>query len=553
MKKILFIILCLGSFSFADIVLAENIVGFNSDITINSDATVDVVESIVYDFGNEYRHGIYRDIPIKYTTNSGNKYVADIDNVSVVDEKGGIIQFTLMREGNNKRIKIGDPNRTIKGKHKYKISYTVHDAITYFDDHDEFYWNITGDKWPVGMDVVTVRVRANTISKATCFVGTFGSNKHCDLISNIDNNKTVTFAQKQLKPYNGMTIVIGMPAGTVYKPTTWENVFKIVKENWIIVMPIVVLIFMWRRWLKYGKDPKGRGTIVPYYEAPDDLSPAEVGMIIDEKVHTRDVSALFINLAINERLHIRKNRGSYKFIKTDNTSYVLKDEEKLLFESIFTGTKKEVSVSSLKDSFYTDLERIKQYVVDNVITKGYYAKNPKNVKGMYMIIGIIMFISFPIVGSIFGSVAGLAVFLSIFPVIGFGFWMPRRTKKGVITREKILGLKLYMETAEKDRINFHNAPEKNPETFEKLLPYAMALGVEKKWAKQFEDIYDGKPDWYEGDGAFRPSLLANDLKSFSRSTESAMTSRPSSASSGGSGFSGGGSGGGFGGGGGGSW
>jgi uncharacterized membrane protein len=137
----------------------------------------------------------------------------------------------------------------------------------------------------------------------------------------------------------------------------------------------------------------------------------------------------------------------------------------------------------------------------------------------------------------------------------FAILMGHRTKKGVEIKEKLLGLKMYLESAEKDRIKFHNAPEKNPQRFEKFLPYAMVFGVEKEWAEQFKDIYKEQPEWYEGVGGqtFNSVVLANSLNSFSRTASGSMISAPSSAGSGGSGFSGGGSGGGFGGGGGGSW
>jgi uncharacterized membrane protein len=139
-------------------------------------------------------------------------------------------------------------------------------------------------------------------------------------------------------------------------------------------------------------------------------------------------------------------------------------------------------------------------------------------------------------------------------IAGFGFLMPNRTIKGVETRALILGLKEYLNTAEKDRLEFHNAPEKKPEVFEKLLPFAIALKVDKAWAKQFENIYKTNPSWYSDSSghAFNAYFLSSSLGDFSSSLNSAVASTTASASSGGSGFSGGG-GGGFGGGGGGSW
>ena len=134
--------------------------------------------------------------------------------------------------------------------------------------------------------------------------------------------------------------------------------------------------------------------------------------------------------------------------------------------------------------------------------------------------------------------------------------MPAKTRQGALAKEHILGLKRYLTVAEKDRIEFHNAPEKNPEHFEKLLPYAMVLGVEQEWAKQFAGIYNQQPNWYDDSSGkyFTAFALTDSLNNFQAKADTTLASRPSSASSCGSGFGGVGfSGGGFGGGGGGSW
>jgi uncharacterized membrane protein YgcG len=559
MKKIFGLVLSLVVLFSAQVVFAETITHFNSNIKINDDATVDVVENISYDFGELKRHGIYRDIPVKYDIDLGVKYTAKIDDIEVVDEKGNNVTFDLMKEGHNQRIKIGSASHFVTGKHKYKISYTVHDAITYFDDHQEFYWNVTGNDWPIDMNTVTATVVAPSINRAKCFAGAYGTDSECDSVSKINHVggvDRVIFAQNALKKYTGLTIVVSMPAGTVYQPSTIEKMMKFMMDNWILAIPIIVFIFMGLLWNRRGRDPKGTGVIVPYYEAPDNLSPAEVGLIIDEKVDARDVSALIINLAIKGCLHIRKNNKKYTFVKMQNADCAnLLSEEKMLYDSLFDGNKTEVDVDSLKNSFYGSLAKIKDEVTQKGITKGYYEKNPQTVRAKYITLGFLLFMTSFFVVPFLGFVGAVALFLTALSVIGFGWFMPRRTKKGAIALEQILGLQLYLETAEKDRINFHNAPEKNPERFEKLLPYAMALGVEKAWAKQFEGIYNESPQWYESTEPFAVSTFANDMHSFNNVTSSAMSSQPSSAASGSSGFSSGGgfSGGGFGGGGGGSW
>ena len=126
--------------------------------------------------------------------------------------------------------------------------------------------------------------------------------------------------------------------------------------------------------------------------------------------------------------------------------------------------------------------------------------------------------------------------------------MPKRTEKGVLEKEKILGFELYLKTAEKYRLEF----AEKQHLFEKYLPYAIAFGVATIWAKAFKGILKDPPKWYSGvsSQAFVPLNFTQSLNS---GLTSSMTSSVTTASSGGSGFSGGGVSGGFGGGGGGSW
>jgi uncharacterized membrane protein len=136
-------------------------------------------------------------------------------------------------------------------------------------------------------------------------------------------------------------------------------------------------------------------------------------------------------------------------------------------------------------------------------------------------------------------------------ICGFGWFMSARTETGARALEGVLGFEDFLDHVDSDRFN---RMIKTPTMFEKFLPFAMALGVEKNWSKAFQGIYTEPPQWYQGGfgPTFYPYMFANSLSSMSSQVGSVMTSAP--RSSGGSGFGGDGgggfSGGGFGGGGG---
>jgi uncharacterized membrane protein len=143
---------------------------------------------------------------------------------------------------------------------------------------------------------------------------------------------------------------------------------------------------------------------------------------------------------------------------------------------------------------------------------------------------------------------GWVIFVSI--IVSLAIWfiffrlMTAKSVKGVTAKEYLLGLKEYLQIAEKDRINFHNAPEKKPEIFEQLLPYAMVFGVVEIWAKEFEDIYTIAPKWYEGNSTgFNAAGFGREMSVFSALATTSFSSTPAGSGSGGTGFSGGGGGG----------
>ncbi|MFH0929840.1 MAG: DUF2207 domain-containing protein [Candidatus Moraniibacteriota bacterium] len=567
--KLLVFIAALSFFvlSFAnaqDSLSAEKITSFNGEIKINSDSTINVTENISYDFGDNQKHGIFRFIPVKYKARGGN-FNLRVSNVKITDENGLSQNFTTSYEGDNIKFQIGDADKLVSGQKNYVISYVIRRAVNYFPDHDELYWNFTGNEWQVPVESADVKVilpeNAKENLQYKCFEGVFGTTNEC--AASASGNSLEYKSLDPMDPGQGLTIVNGWPKGITSEPTLWQKMLDIVRDNWTLFAPIIVFVFMYRLWSKRGRDPKGRGTIIAQYESPDGLAPAEIGTMVDGAADNKDASSTIIDLAVGGFLKIKRTEEK-GFLGTTSTEYTfmkLKDEEpardfeKEVMKGIF-GFEKEKKLSDLKNKFFKTLSTVKNQLYESVTQKGYYTKNPNTVFGMWIAIaivgGIFLSVFFGILQGGWGTFSGI---VSGMIILVFGWLMPAVTKKGAELKENILGFKDFLSVTETDRLKFHNAPKKNPEMFEKFLPYAMVLGVENEWAKQFEGIYNQQPDWYEDSSgrAFNAIILSSMVSDFSSSAMTTMASQPSSAAGGGSGFSGGGGGGGFGGGGGGSW
>ncbi len=569
----------------------ERIKKFKADIVLEKNSEVIVTEEISY-FFPERRHGITRYLPYKYQVQKANGGVTDYNVnfkfVSAEESTNGNdwieVPFVVTKEGNNQNIRIGREDQTVEGDRGYRLRYSVQNVITYQpqsnEAQDEFFWNVTGNGWniPIEKSEATVTFPAeidNSKWSFACFTGSLGSTEAECLFEAVDKNKVKFESKWSLPEKSGLSVLSGLPHGLIEKPNLSQSFWLILKYNLIyyafLLLPLAVTILLLVIWFLKGRDPKGKGTIIPFYGAPGNLTPVEVGTLFDEKADPKDFSSAIINLAIKGYLKIReiekkplfgifKNRPNYQIFFLKKNDLPAGVEREIYATILGLGVQSSVTLEQLQNVFPQKITMFRNIAYDGLVRKGYFPKNPEKVRKTYFLIGVIfLIVGFIFAGGSFGIIGAGSVMLTGFIIMFFGYLMPKKTIKGVDAYEKILGLKEYLEVAEKDRINFHNAPEKRPELFEKLLPYAMILGVERAWAKQFEGIYNQNPTWYEGPNnftTFNTLYFVNSLSAFSEVTNLAMgvKSEGGVSAGGGSGFGGGGfSGGGFGGGGGGSW
>jgi uncharacterized membrane protein len=534
---------------------------FNANAKIDTNRKVNITENITADFGNLSKHGIYRYIPYHYSRN-GNNYNVRIKIDSITDGNGNPIQYKETSSSGNLNLQIGNPDKTVNGVQKYKINYELERVINSFSDHDEFYWNVTGNDWPVSIDNAKISIdwpNDSVITDNICYVGSYGSaNQNCS--ANVNKNEVTFLSNQTLTPGEGFTVVSGIKPGVIKPYSTWQIVSWFLSDNWIYLVPVLILIYLLVNYLKNGRDPKGKSTIAPEFAPPDNLRPAVLGTVYDEKVDAKDISAVIVDLAVRGYLKIKElsSKGvfgieskDYEFSSTGKDQNDLDDYEKEIMDGIFRKGNS-VKLSDLREDFYEHVKDIKDDLYAKVVSRGYFSKNPSSVRNSYIGIGsALIFLGIFLFAAInvFGLQYMVALILSGVIIIIFSSFMPKRTDKGVETTRQIKGFYMYMHTAERYRQHF-NEHEK---IFEKFLPYAMVFGIVKEWANAFKDLAIERPDWYEGTGTFYPILFANNMINMQNSMNSTLITPPSSAGAGGSGFSGGGVGGGFGGGGGGSW
>jgi len=537
-------------------------------LEVQPDGTLRVTETIQPRFVGSW-NGIYRTIPVDYRSPMGFDYKLFLKLESIHDEFGRELRHEVSRERGYQKFKIWIPGAQDTTK-TVVITYRVENALRYFDDHDELYWNATGTEWPVAIARASAHVRLPLAAagnvRAIAFTGPWGSTQS-DADITIRENEVYFSTRAPLNFREGLTVVVGWNKGAVAEPAASTKAWRFLRSNWIFLLPLFTFLGMFWLWYSRGRDPRLERAIMPLYAPPEAMTPAEVGMLADNNADLRDITATLVDLAVRGYLLIEETekdvllwtRKDYLFhLKLPRHEWhELKSHERELLEALFAASNDRVQLSALENKFYKRLPELRKAIASELIQKGYYTEDPQKVKKTWVGLGIALLLVtfFAATAAHITGVSAISTALAFVTsgviVVLFGRQMPARTRRGLRAWAEVMGFEEFLSRAEKDRLE---RLVTTPELFEKYLPYAMALGVERHWTHAFEDIYRRPPEWYRGSytGPFRPSLLVNDLNALGSRAAATFTSAP--RSSGGSGFGGGGfSGGGFGGGGGGAF
>ncbi|MDH5202632.1 MAG: DUF2207 domain-containing protein, partial [Nitrospirota bacterium] len=361
----------------------EKILFFHSQITVHKDSSMTVSETIkVQSAGIEIKRGIYRDFPTRYKDSFGNQYVVDFNVIEVLrDGKPEGYHFSDLSNG--KRIYIGKENVFLSpGKYTYTLVYKTNRQLGFFRDHDELYWNVTGNGWvfPINKASATVLLPQGIPKEKIHLEGYTGpqGTKGKDYNASLDASGNALFSTtKPLNSYEGLTIVVTWPKGFVLEPTLQMKAGYVIRDNRSSIVGLiglfVLLSYYLIIWFRVGKDP-AKGTIMPIYTPPDSFSPSAMRFITKMGFDHKAFAATIINMAVKRFLSIREEDGVYTLIRDKANESVLTPEEKKISTKLLSSSKEielktanhaniQSALSDLKNFLKLNFEKI--YFITN--------------------------------------------------------------------------------------------------------------------------------------------------------------------------------------------
>ena len=618
----------------------ERIRSFDSRITVNPDGILTVHEVITVTAKDiKIRHGIYRDFPTQYKDALGNQYDVGF-SILGLERDGNPEPYHTERLTNGIRTYFGSTQQTLPpGDYTYEFDYSVTRELGFFSDHDELYWNVTGNAWDFPIDSASATVAlppsvTAAVQQTTAFTGSMGQRGQ-NFTAEKDDFGNPTFRSGRLGVHEGLTIVVTWPKGLIAPPTPEQKLSWFFQDNQALLIGFVGTIFVWGyfsiAWLKVGRDPRP-GTIMALYEPPANLSPAAIRYLKHMRFDDKAFAAAILGLAEKGVLKIRRDESQqYELIRNENAAANSKllPEEALLARELFEdqthlylapenqgviGRAKKALALSLQASmqniyFVTNARYLWPGIVLTILFVGlllltqaalqaagalfmtfwltfwtagvaallarvYHVwstairnKSPLTGGGaVFLTLFSVPFLG----GECFGAFmlykfSGLQTFVPVLLMLGgnllFHFLLRAPTAAGRQLLDRIDGFKMFLGATEGDR--YFATMSKTPELFERYLPYAFALDMDRRWAEQFSQMLGAAagagsspqvsycPSWYMGGdiSSFSATSFAQSFGGSFSSAVSASASPPGSSSgSGGGGSSGGGGGGGGGGG-----
>jgi uncharacterized membrane protein YgcG len=537
----------------------ERITQFHVQVQVNKDRSISVKEDItVIATGQQIKRGITRNFPTHRMMN-GRSVKMDYQ-IKSVQKNGREEPFFAETNDQGYTLYAGQKEVFLQpGTYRYVIDYDVPGQIGFFEGYDEIYWNAIGHDviFPIDQASCILKLPPGvSVLQEAAYLGYYGEKDKAYTVDSDGNTLTYTIT-RALQPQEGFSVAVGFPKGVVAQPGLFERYGTL-----IVIIGGLLFLFPYfiSTWMRYGQDPQTPASY-PIWNAPDNLSAASINYIFKEGYQQKSFTASLIDLAIKGYLRIeeQEEKGfftiskSYQLHKLKNADEKLFDEERRLFNSLFSGN----NTIHISGDYQPIVESAYQLHRTSLGGQHHHFVNAGNnlkfivipilVSFLIGALAIFLFASNPYAQGFNLYAIGAFVLLSIIGLLLYTYLIKKPTVEKLELQSRIKGFQLYLDMAEKDRLNLLNPPEMTPQHFEEVLPYAFALDLEHKWSEKFKTILEAaqyRPEW---NNSSNPAYFYSNFgNGFSKVLNSATT-KPSSSGgsgSGGGGFSGGGGGGG---------
>ena len=538
------------------------VTNYKVDIHIQKEGYFDVVENYDINF-NVSKHGIFRKIQTEYdladASGTRTKRKIKIDHIKVPNYKFDVPFGFVQKMEDYLTIKIGDQDITLIGPQHYEIKYRVHNAFLFEDSKIQFYWNIKPDGWKTDfhkIDFIIHTPENIELNKDNCFIYSGfrgGSERSTDFTVKYDGNVFSGSSKDDFISHEGqsVTILINLPPNSIaeIKPLWpfWDH------YGWVFLVGLLIGAFYWV-WRKFGRD--NRVIATTSYYPPENMDPAMVGFLIDDKQDTSDLISLIPYWGTKGFLRMEEIPKTGLFGKKDTKLIQLKPlpadvpaYQRSIFDGLFDkgDYSAEVLISSLKDKFYKTMTAAGTQLKKDA--QPYYEAESDKVQTITYVVLMIATLLFGAIGLfMWGPLGLIAIVVTCVVLMFMNGHMIKKNRKGDKILSDLKGFKKFIQVAEENKLKM--LLKEDPSYFESTMGYALAFGLFSQWAKKFESLNLLPPNWYAAAGtSMNMHGFSQSFNSSFSDMKSTMVSAPSKNSSSGGGSSGGG----FGGGGGGSW
>ncbi len=555
--KFLFLIFCLKLAAY------EKIHMYKALVDIHKDSTITVTENIVVNSeGKDIKRGIRRDIPLAYKDKYGNEFNVSLDFISAT-RNGHPVPYQVENYMNGKRIYLMNPGQYLEpGVYDFQLNYNLNRQLYFGKEFDELYYNVVGNGWDFEIDKAIAIVTLPKVVSADSiglygYTGRFGT-KGTDYTSKVLGNGSIYFeTTRVLRPNEAFTISVTFPKAVVEELTFIQKIEFFFKDNFKLLLGLlffllVVFLMLWV--LLYKLNNPDQSKIIPLFEAPQDFSPWDCAFLYEKKPSSIGFTSLIIALAQKKLISIKEESGwlgqnyMLRKLKSEEPSNLSDIEDGVLDHIFLSGKDVKVKRSGSFINAYSYFVRSLVFLEEKYINCYYFYKFIGALTSIAA--GILLVKSDAPLGFMLTGLLVVLCILFFKSVVSY-------TDEGKDLAEKVLGFRMFLNATEKERLRILSAPTQTIELYEKYLPYAVALGCEVNWTRQFAPLFANlakeghayTPYWYYGSGRFYPDNFATNLStSFSSSISSASSAPGSSSGGGGGGSAGGGSSGGGGGG-----